>query len=130
MILVFIYIFFKNKECDDFVVFSVLSILILLPVYHRFYDASILIVPLLWSILKVKKIKNEINVSLLALLLLVFSVPGGTILILLTPHLPQIIRNSVLWNLIVLPHQVWILLISYMLMIDIMRQNSVQQVKV
>jgi hypothetical protein len=130
MILVFIYIFFKNKECDDFVVFSVLSILILLPVYHRFYDASILIVPLLWSILKVKKIKNEINVSLLALLLLVFSVPGGTILIILTPHLPQIMRNSVIWNLIVLPHQVWILLISYMLMIDIMRQNSVQQVKV
>jgi hypothetical protein len=130
MILVFIYIFLKNKECDDFVVFSVLSMLMLLPVYHRFYDASILIVPLMWSILKVKKIKNDINLSLLAFLLLVFSVPGGTILILLTPHLPQIIKNSAIWNFIILPHQVWILLISYMLMIVIMKRNCVQQVKV
>jgi hypothetical protein len=59
-----------------------------------------------------------------------FSVPGGTILILITPHLPQTISNSFVWNFIVLPHQVWILLISYMLMMFFMKQNSIQQVKV
>jgi hypothetical protein len=130
MILFFIYFYFNNKKCDEFIIFSLLSILILLPVYHRFYDASLLIVPLLWSILKVKKIKNEKKLSFLALLLLLFSVPGGTILILLTPRLPQIISNSAIWNFIVLPHQVWILLISYILMIFIMKHDRIQQVKV
>jgi hypothetical protein len=130
MIMIFIYQYVKNNKKDDFIVFSALSILMLLPVYHRFYDASLLIVPLLWSILKIRKNDKEMNMSILAFLLLMFSVPGGTILILITPHLPQTISNSFVWNFIVLPHQVWILLISYMLMMFFMKQNSIQQVKV
>jgi hypothetical protein len=130
MILIFIYEYFRNKENDDFVIFSVLSILMLLPVYHRFYDASLLIVPLIWSILRLKENKAEINMSILTFLLLIFSVPGGTILILLTPHLPQLISTSFVWNFIVLPHQVWILLSSYMLMIIFMKKNGIREIKV
>jgi hypothetical protein len=56
-----------------------LTVLSLLPVYHRLYDASLLIFPLAWSVAALPGSRKELARGTL-LLISVFLVPGGTAL--------------------------------------------------
>ena len=101
---------------------SAISLLSLVVVYHRFYDATLLILPLAWSLLLVRK---RLVVLVILLTIAPFFVPGPTILLDLASsgYIPHSITNSWWWNAIVLPHEVWdLMLVTVLLLYFIWRE--------
>jgi Glycosyltransferase family 87 len=93
---------------NNLLFFSALIVLSLLATYHRFYDATLLILPLLWSLMAWSSVrKREARLSLL--LIVPFLVPGAVILkeLIGSGYLPCAWELSWWWNGIVMPHQVW-----------------------
>lgn len=129
MIGAFLYVYKKNKVYNNFLSVSLISILALLPVYHRYYDVAILIIPIAWCVLDVHKALYKIYIRVLLTSLLVFILPGGTILILFTKYLPEIWAQSFVWNKILLPHQVWVLFVSFFSMLSIMTVSGKKAVR-
>jgi hypothetical protein len=103
---------------------SALAVLSLLPVYHRLYDASLLIFPLAWSLAALPESRSKLEKGTL-LLILVFLVPGGSALEQLqrTGYLVAL-RDSWWWNHIFMPHQVWALLVISLLLLLAMRASA------
>jgi hypothetical protein len=95
---------------------SAISIISLIAVYHRFYDAALLIFPLAWSLLVVKR--RTILAAALATIA-PFFVPGPVLLNNLadTGRIPLIITNSWWWNAIVMPHEAWDLILMAILLL-------------
>lgn len=103
---------------------AALTALSLLPIYHRLYDASLLIFPLAWSLAAVWGSRNEFAKGAL-LLILVFLVPGGSVLEQFqhTSHLVAL-QHSWWWTHIVMPHEVWALLFLSVLLLMAMRTSA------
>ncbi|MBO0719697.1 MAG: DUF2029 domain-containing protein [Blastocatellia bacterium] len=90
--------------------YSIMILLALLASYHRFYDATLLILPLFWSLISWSGVqKTEARLSFL--LITPFLLPGAVILkeLLVRGYLPRAWESSWWWNSIALPHQVWLL---------------------
>jgi hypothetical protein len=83
-----------------------LAVLTLLPVYHRYYDATLLIIPLAWAIAAFPR-----NASLVILALLIpFILPVGWATNLVNRgYLPVSVAESSGWRILVMPLQVWLL---------------------
>ena len=91
---------------------SSIAVLSLLPIYHRFYDAALLILPLCWYL--AGRRRNKPVPALLGLFLIFpFFLPGGSLLEILRDrgHIPSGIERTWWWNSIVMPHEVWCLLL-------------------
>jgi hypothetical protein len=88
---------------------STIAVASLLPVYHRFYDATLLVLPLCWVFISFRKARMLASLSLL--LMLPFLIPGGTILETLqaSGRIPSTLASRWWWQMIVMPHQVWML---------------------
>jgi Glycosyltransferase family 87 len=100
----------RKLGSNNILFFSALIVLGLLVSYHRFYDATLLILPLLWSLIAWSGVHRK--VARLSLLLIVpFLIPGAVILkeSIGDGYLPRQWESSWWWNSIVLPHQVWAL---------------------
>lgn len=84
----------------------------LLPVYHRNYDATLLIFPLCWALSPQAASYGRARVFVL-LTMIPFLLPGPTLLQSLADRkfLPQSITGGWWWDGVVLPHQTWLLLI-------------------
>jgi hypothetical protein len=109
---------------NDLLGLSTLAVLSLLPVYHRLYDASLLIFPLAWSLAALPEFRKKLARGTL-LLILVFLVPGGSALEQLqhTSHLVAL-QHSWWWTHIVMPHQVWALLFLSVLLLMAVRTGA------
>jgi hypothetical protein len=108
------------------------AIISLLPVYHRFYDGGLLVLPLCWSatcigITHIGETSKRIARAAL-FLMIPFLVPGTAFLQQLAAHgkVPAAVTQSWWWNLVVMPHETWaLLLLSLILMCGIkMRRAS------
>ncbi len=88
---------------------SALVVVSLLPIYHRFYDASLLALPLLWAL---SPETPKLNRRLALFLLIPFAVPGAWALENLqnAGRLPVRLTDQWWWTPVVLSHQVWALL--------------------
>lgn len=108
---------------DQLLELATLAVLSLLPVYHRLYDTSLLIFPLAWCLVELRRLHKRLAKEVL-LLVLVFLVPGGSALEQLqrTSHLVAL-QHSWFWAHIVMPHQVWVLLFLSGLLLAAMRKN-------
>ncbi len=83
----------------------------LLPVYHRFYDAALLVVPLCWLMGSAKsRLKRSAATGLAAIA--VFFLPGGSLLETLRDRgtIPSALDQAGWWNSFVMAHAVWCLL--------------------
>lgn len=109
---------------SELLALATLMVLSLLPVYHRFYDASLLIFPLAWSLASVLGPRRHLAKGAL-LLMLVFLVPGGSALEQLrhTSHLAAL-QDSWWWTHVVMPHQVWALFFLGVLLLAAMRTGA------
>lgn len=109
-----------NLDNDKLLFISALVTISLLPVYHRLYDASLLVIPLAWTLAIPIKSRNEIR-SFALFLLLIFLIPGGSMLEELQRSGHTFgLQHSWMWLHIVMPHQVWaILLLSVWLLGEI-----------
>ena len=111
---------------DELLDLSGLIVLSLLPVYHRLYDASLLIFPLAWSLAALPGSRKGLAKGTL-LLILVFVAPGGSALEHLqhTSYLAAL-RRSWGWTHVVMPHQVWTLLFMSLLLLLAMRSGAAE----
>jgi hypothetical protein len=101
----------ERQNEDALLAMSAVAMLSLLPVYHRFYDAFLLIFPLCWSLREFSGPRKQFARGTLVLML-PFLVPGGSALEEMQRggRIPQAIAQSWLWNRVVMPHEIWCLL--------------------
>jgi hypothetical protein len=100
------------KKNTDWLGLSAIAVLGLLPVYHRFYDAAVLILPLYWSLTCVGgKLRRDAIVALI--LMTSFLFPGAAWLqsLVLQGRISEAIVHSWYWDRLVMPHEVWTLLL-------------------
>jgi Glycosyltransferase family 87 len=88
---------------------SALFVISLLPVYHRFYDATLLIWPLCWGMLIATK-RSVAPVTMV--LIMPFLIPGPAFLAQLAQsgRIAESLVERWWWNVLIMPHQVWCLL--------------------
>jgi hypothetical protein len=96
---------------------SALSVASLLPVYHRFYDAALLVLPLCWYCANWRELRGVFRIG--PLLIMAFFFPGGSMLETLqnAGRIPPKFAASWWWNEFVMPHDVWILLLLVLLLL-------------
>ena len=107
-----------SQKYDVLLPMSTLAVLSLFPVYHRLYDAFLLIFPLCWSLREFSGPRRKFARGAF-LPMLPFLVPGGSALqqFQSSGRIPQAIANSWYWTSIVMPHQIWFLLLLSLLLL-------------
>ena len=107
----------RHHDNSDFLGISAIVVISLLPIYHRFYDAALLVLPLGWLFVSFRR--SRTLAVLLILLMLPFLVPGGTILQTLqtSGSISDTIANRWWWQMFVMPHEVWTLLLLAILLL-------------
>jgi hypothetical protein len=104
-----------RRAPDELLSVSIVAVLTLLPVYHRFYDAAVLVIPLAWATAHLRT-WPRMAVPVL-LLVMTFTIPG-----IATIRLEQWLgsKSSVIstwwWHAFVEPWRVWTLLICLALL--------------
>jgi len=108
----------RTKPIDAMLPISAIAVISLFPVYHRMYDAFLLIFPLAWSLKTSSSGKNKLAFGTF-LLILPFLVPGGSLLehLQFRGRIPGAVKQSWFWNDVMLPHQIWILLFLSLLLL-------------
>jgi hypothetical protein len=115
----------KLQAKDDLLCLSAITTLSLLPIYHRFYDAALLVVPLCWFVANLDPIRAfraklcpsmlyTNKSSALGLLMIgVFFIPGGSLLEVLRDRsvIPVALNGYAWWNSLVMAHAVWCLVV-------------------
>jgi len=108
---------------------STLAVISLLPVYHRFHDAVLLVMPLCWYLASFRSLTRLY--SKFGLLLFVpFLAPGGSLLETLrdSGRIPSSIATNWFWNEFVMPHAVWsLLLLAALLLWEMRRQRGIPE---
>jgi hypothetical protein len=96
---------------DELLAFGLVSVLGLLPVFHRSYDAAILMVPLAWCLSAHGPGERRWTRAGI-LLALPFLVAGAALLHTLgaSGNVPSWVVDSWWWQGVVVPHQIWLLL--------------------
>jgi hypothetical protein len=108
----------RNSQDElDLLDLSAIVIASLLPVYHRFYDAVLLVLPLCWVFVSFRKARVF---GILTLLLMVpFLIPGGTLLQTMQTNgrIPSTLVGRWWWDTIVMPHEIWSLFFLSLLLL-------------
>jgi hypothetical protein len=115
---IWVFLVLHNRALDALLPVSAIAVLSLFPVYHRMYDAFLLIFPLCWAFRELSSAKKQPALGAL-LLILPFLVPGGSALEQLqaSGRIPGTISHSWYWVCIVMPHQIWFLLLLSVLLL-------------
>jgi hypothetical protein len=124
LLAVWLWICYRRRRApSELLEISAVLVLFLIPVYHRFYDATVLIWPLAWSLLRVAKRSTTV---LIAVMVIPFLLPGPIILSQLAAsgRIPASVMNGWWWNTIVLPHEVWDLILLEILLLYFMMQPA------
>jgi hypothetical protein len=114
-----------NQRESELLSLGAISIIGLLPVYHRFYDAALLVVPLCWCMTRI--IGRPKKIARMALLLMIpFLVPGTAFLQKLAAHgqVSAAVAHSWWWDRVVMPHQTWALLLLSLLLLYGISQDA------
>jgi Glycosyltransferase family 87 len=118
----------KSAVRCDLLTLSCLVTLSLLPFYHRFYDAELLIIPLCWSLTLIDApLKRFAHLTLA--LILPFLVPGAALLYWISQSnfLLSTLFHKWWWNAIVMPHANWALLALAIVLLYAMRTRAPEQ---
>lgn len=125
MSLAWLYLLFRRpNQSKTLLHLSTIAVLSLLPVYHRLYDASLLILPLAWCLTALAG--RSARLAKIALVLIaIFLVPGGSALQSLqqSGHFATV-QHMWWWNAIVMPHQVWALFLLGLILLQAMRVDE------
>lgn len=112
-LLLLVAVFLKSpRPTPSLLAVSALAVVCLLPIYHRYYDAALLILPLLWSLAPAPA-NSRIYRYLTLVLMLPFFVPGAWMLESLqnANRIPSYLTHWWWWDTLVLAHQIWALLL-------------------
>jgi hypothetical protein len=107
-----------NQRESELLSLGTISIIGLLPVYHRFYDAALLAVPLCWCLTRI--FGRPQKIAWVALLLMTpFLVPGAPLLkhLATRARISAAVAHSWWWDGVVMPHETWALLLLCMVLL-------------
>ena len=112
----------KNHAGWNLLALSTLVTICLLPVYHRFYDAALLIFPLAWAWLCARPGQRWRISALVAPFLL----PGAALLgqMGIAANLAQVPPTSIEWRLLLVSHEAWLLLLLSAALLYEMRSHQ------
>jgi hypothetical protein len=116
----------KRYRPSELATLSTMAILSLLPVYHRNYDATLLVFPLCFILSKSKEQLCKLEYVMLVLML-PFAIPGPALLQKLAEdgRIPPHIVQGWWWNGMVMPHEIWALLfISILLLYNMIAKST------
>ncbi len=115
---IWIWLLLRSDSREALLPMSTLLVLSLFPIYHRLYDAWILVFPLCWTLKEFAGVDRKFARAAF-FLLLPFLVPGGSALEQLQANhqVPEAISRSWYWTAIVMPHQIWFLLLLSLLLL-------------
>jgi Glycosyltransferase family 87 len=126
LLLAWLYWVFKGDEQGSGLLpLGAIAIISLLPVYHRFYDAALLALPLCWCMSK--NVRRPRKITTIALVLMIpFLVPGTAFLQQFAAHsqLSNSMTCSWWWDRIVMPHETWALLFLSLILIYAMKLSA------
>jgi len=132
VLLVAIWIYVTLRETTkeaEILALSTIAVIGLLPVYHRFYDASILALPVCWCM---SELTGQMrSVARLALITMVpFLFPGAAVLQQLgrNGRIPEAWLSSWWWEGVVMPHQTWILLLLALMLLYALYRKHPQKI--
>jgi len=113
---------YRRRLPSELLEISAISVLCLIPVYHRSYDAAVLIWPLAWCLLLVGK-RSTTVVTMAAIA--PFLVPGPAVLSALADagRIPAAVTNGWWWNTVILPHEIWALIFLSLLLLYFMARG-------
>jgi hypothetical protein len=100
----------KGGDGRDLLALALLAVAGLLPVYHVFYDAAILVLPLAWAVRSLATALRPYAIAAIALIL-PFLVSGAAVLVTLAAEgrLPAGWAEAWWWRMLVIPHQPYLL---------------------
>lgn len=122
-----------SDQGQELLPLGAIAIISLLPVYHRFYDAALLVVPLCWCLGQIgmsriglaRSEEKSDRVAKVTLFLMVpFLVPGTAFLQQLAVHgrVPDTVTHSWWWDRLVMPHETWALLLLCLVLLYAMKE--------
>jgi Glycosyltransferase family 87 len=111
LILYWIKLFVRRTDRHELLALSALATLALLPVYHRFMDAVVLLLPLCWC-LTTREPKHKRMACVVLLLVFFFLIPGASLLAILavSGRFSNHVVSSWWWNVLLMPHEAWAIL--------------------
>lgn len=126
LVCVWIYLTIRNHtQQSELLALATIAVLCLLPLYHRLYDAALLIAPLCWCM---KSVYGEHrNIAHGAMVLMVpFLIPSAAVLQQLVSRgaVPAAWTHSWLWDRAVMPHQTWLILLLGLVLLYAMVKNA------
>jgi hypothetical protein len=97
---------------------AILATATLLPLYHRFTDAGLLLVPVTWALTEIAGKMRAFAAGCLVLAV-PFLIPGAAMLYEFSqqPGVLQRLSRTRVWDLFILPHQVWLILMICLLLL-------------
>lgn len=128
LICAWIYWTIKRKDnVSELLCLGAISAVALLPVYHRFYDASLLAVPLSWCIVNAFG-SSKMNARLSLMPMALFLFPGSAFLQQLAVHgrVSDSVIHSWWWNCIVMPHETWAIVLISLVLIHAIKSSSLR----
>jgi Glycosyltransferase family 87 len=128
LICAWLYWMFRNQHGSELLSLGAISVISLLPVYHRIYDAALLAVPLCWCITHIVRQSKKIAGAAL-LLMTPFLIPGTAFLQRLAARgqVSDAVSHSWWWDQVVMPHETWaLLLLCLVLLYGISREASIR----
>ena len=113
----------KRERASELLCLGAVSAIALMPVYHRFYDAAILSVPLCWCLLNAFE---KASARRALLLMAPFLLPGAAFLQQVAVHgnIPDAVAGSWWWNCLVMPHETWLILAIALVLIHAIKSSS------
>ena len=120
----------SGRNVSPLLPLSTLAVISLLPIYHRSYDAALLVLPLGWALLQESQEPTAVR-STLALLAL-FLTPGGALVnqVAERAHISVSITHSWWWRSFIVAHQVWaLMLLSTLLLWTLAKDSAVPSSK-
>jgi hypothetical protein len=116
-----------QNRSDELLALAALSGLTLIPVYHKIYDASILVFALVWAIAALGTARDT-SAKLVLLCLSIFLIPADVIQVLRirVPAVDRAAEHSWWFNTFLTPHYAWGLLALCVMLVLIFRRNDWQ----
>jgi len=111
---------------NELLAVSALSVLSFLPVYHRFYDTTLLVLPLAWALSPRNEASFRIR-CLTVILIIPFLIPGAAFLNQISSRVPHSAVDSHWWNALVIAHEAWFLLLLSILLLYMMWRLNKRQ---
>ena len=118
----------RGSERRELLFLSALVTVSLLPIYHRFYDAMVLLLPLAWCLAAWSgRWRAEARLGLLCLAPLL--VPGAALLheALRAGRIPVQWAATWWWKSVLMPHQVWAVLLLAIVLISALTKRPVEK---